>query len=236
MTGRELVQLGREIVQHAQARGLTLRLYGGVAIYARCPSIETHPSLQRPYADIDLITAPDAWEGLPSLLAARGFAMHRRTPTRMTWQQEQVTIDIRQAKVRNDFLFDLAPRLNITPLTLPLADLLLLELAHIQFVEKHIQDACALLLDHRVMNDGDEDQVINREYLHRVVNQNYRLWKTVFDNTVTLEQVFDRYLEPEEAQLAWRRVELIQEVLDGKPHSWRWWMGRFLDWKAGRGA
>jgi hypothetical protein len=59
-----------------------------------------------------------------------------------------------------------------------------------------------------------------------VTNSNYRLWKTVFDNTVTLEKTFDRYLDPAEAQLAWRRTELLQEVLDGKSHSVGWWAAR----------
>ncbi len=228
MRTKELVQLGAKVVNDASARGMTLRMIGGIAIYVRCPSIETNKKLQRANADLDFIVAASDWSRVGEIFVARGFAKKSESAREQHFVQDDVTVEVSHPHFREDFEIDFSPRLQATPLTLPLVDLLLMKLARVNFQEKDVQDAAALLVDHRVTDGGDEEEEINREYLYHVVNKDYRLWKTVFDNTVTLEQTFDKYLEPEEAQLAWRRIELLQEVLDGKSHSLGWWAGRVL--------
>ena len=228
MTTNELVQLGTELVNEADARGIILRMIGGVAIYARCPSIETNARLQRTHADLDFMADASAWTRVGEILTARGFTKKEESSNEMRFVRDDVTLEILSPQYRKEFAIDFSSRLNVTPLTLPLVDLLLMKLARVNFTEKDVQDAAALLVDHRVTNEGDEEEEINRTRLYQVANNAYRLWKTVFDNTVTMEKTFDKYLEPEEAQLAWRRIELLQEVLDGKAHSLGWWAGRVL--------
>lgn len=228
MTTQELVQLGTELVNEAETRSIVLRMIGGVAIYARCPSIETNPKLQRVHADLDLMVDEKDWPRVGEIFTARGFSKKDESAREQHFVRDEVTAEVSHPHFREDFEIDFSARVNVTPLTLPLADLMLMKLARVNFKEKDIQDVTALLVDHRVTTDGDEEEEINRGQLYRVVNQNYRLWKTVFDNTVTLEKVFGNYLEPEEAQLAWRRTELLQEVLDGKAHSLGWWAGRIV--------
>lgn len=228
MTPKELVGLGTEIVSEADTRGLTLRMYGGTAVYARCPSVETHPSLQRDYVDLDFVAASSAWEGLSGLMAHFGLTPQENTPGKLMFAGKDLLVDVRPPALREDYAFDLTARLDLVPLTLPLADLLLLKLARVNFADKDIKDATALLLDHRVGDGGDEEQEINREEIFKTANREFKLWKTVFDNTVTLEKIFDRYLEPEEGQLAWRRIERLQEVLDARSKSPSWWVGRLV--------
>jgi hypothetical protein len=225
MTPTELVRLGTEIVSEATERGALVRLSGGLAIYARCPSIETHTSLQRSYRDLDLIADRRAWMALPDLFLARGFAMQKNTPAHAIFIREGLEVDVRGTSFEGYFSFNLAPRLALAPLTLPLVDLLLLKLQRVDFRENDIKDAIALLLDHRI-TDGEAEQEIDREYLYKLTNRNWGLWTTVFDNTVELEKILDKYIEPEEAQLVWRRIELIQEVMDGKGKSLGWWLRR----------
>lgn len=228
MIVNELVTLGTELVHDAQQRGMTLRMIGGVAIYARCPSIETHKSLQRVNKDLDFMVAADGWQRVGEIFTARGFSKKDESATQQHFVKEDVEIEVSGTQYCEDFAIDFSKRLNLIPLTLPLADLLLIKLARVNFKEKDIQDSAALLVDHRVTTGGDEEEEINRECLYQIANAHFSLWKTVFDNTVTLEKIFDKYLEPEEAQLAWRRIELLQEVLDGKSHTLGWWAGRVL--------
>lgn len=228
MTTYELVQLGTQLVNDAHASSIPMRLWGGVAIYARCPSAESNPRLQREHSDLDFIVAADTWNRVGEFFTSRGFTKNSETNARQKFSNEDVLVEVVPPQFQQDFEFDLIKRLTLIPLTLPLVDLLLIKLARINFTEKDIQDATALLVDHRVTNGGDEQEDINREALYQVTNTNYRLWKTVFDNTVTLEKIYDKYLDPGEAQLAWRRTELVQEVLDGKRHSIGWWAGRVL--------
>lgn len=224
----ELVLLGTEIVNDAAAQNITLRMMGGVAIYARCPSIESHTTLQRAYDDLDFVAAVNGWDRVGEFFASRGWTKRAGSTGELEFSKEEVVAHVSAPSQHREFALDFSARLEVTPLTLPLADLLLQKLARAKFQEKDIQDCAALLVDHRVVMGGDEQEDINREYFYQVVNQDYKLWKTVFDNTVTLEKVFDKYLEAEEAQLAWRRTELLQEVLDGKKHSSGWWVGRVI--------
>lgn len=226
MTTNDLVQLGTTLVNDAQARNITLRMLGGVAVYARCPSIESNPRLQRENQDLDFVVTQDGWSRVAEILVAHGFTKRDESANEQHYVKDNITIEVSQARLHEDFTLDFTSRLGITPLTLPLVDLLLQKLARVEFKQKDIQDSAALLVDHRVTDGGDEEEEINRERLYHVANSEYRLWKTIFDNTVTLEKTFNNYLEPEEAQLAWRRIELLQEVLDGKSHSIGWWAGR----------
>jgi hypothetical protein len=50
----------------------------------------------------------------------------------------------------------------------------------------------------------------------------------VYDTTITLEKILDKYVEPEEAQLVWRRIELIQGDMDRQPKSFRWMINQLL--------
>ncbi len=224
VSAHEQLQLATEVINDAAARGGTVRVYGGIAIYARCPSLETHLKLQRTNVDLDLMAASDAWNMLPDLFIARGFAMQRNNPKQMILTKGHLNVDIRNAQFREGYSFDFAPRLALSPITLPLVDLLLLKLQRFDFAEKDIQDAIVLLLDHRVVSGGEDAETIDRDYLWKITNQNWGLWTTVFDSTVQLEKILDKYLEPEEAQLVWRRIEQIQEVMDGKGKSLRWWL------------
>lgn len=228
MTTKELVELGTALVNEADAEGVALRMIGGIAIYARCPSMETNSKLQRVNADLDFMVAEKDWVRVGEIFTARGFLKKEESAREQHFVKDDVTIEVSHPHFREHFEIDFSARLHVTPLTLPLVDLLLMKLARVNFKEKDIQDSAALLVDHRVTNEGDEEEEINRTRLYQVANSEYRLWKTVFDNTVTLEKTFDKYLEPEEAQLAWRRTELLQEVLDGKNHSLGWWAGRVL--------
>lgn len=228
MTGNELLELGTKLVNDADTQGLTLRLCGGIAVLARCPSIETHPTLQRSYSDLDLVSSAESWSSVPGFLTAQGFAHKSASQTSVVAERAGVTVEVLHPQHYRDRALDLTARVTVTPLTLPLADLLLLKLARADFQIKDLQDCSALLADHRVTDGGDEDEDINRTHIYQTANKEYRLWKTVFDNSVTLEKNFDKYLEPEEAQLAWRRNELLQEVLDGKSHSFGWWAGRLV--------
>jgi hypothetical protein len=223
VTPEELVELGHDVVQRAKAIGAEVRVMGGAATYARCPSIETHPKLQRAYDVLDLVAADTAWGVVTDLLASLGFAAKHNAHPHATLERGDTRVDLRGTNWRDYYSFDLAPRLALDETTLPLADLLLLKLQRFRFTEKDIQDAAALLLDHRVGTGGDKD-TIDRAYIYRLTNRNWGLWTTVFDNTVTMEKNLDRYLDPEEAQLVWRRIELIQEVMDGKGKSITWWL------------
>ena len=228
MTNEQLIALAKELVDAAAEKKIVLRVLGGVAVRMSCSSIdETHPKLQRTIKDLDFVTALRDFDALAPLLAARGLTLRSRGPNLLVFDKDGVEIEVSIPDYRQDHRIDLTARLAISSPTLPLADLFLIKLARVKFEEKDIQDSIALLLDHRVGRGEGEDQ-IDREYIAKLAGKNWGLFTTAYDNTVALEKILDRYLAPEEAQLVWRRIELLQEDMDREPKSFGWMVNQFL--------
>jgi hypothetical protein len=223
-----LVALAKDLVGAAAQKNVILRVLGGIAILMNCPSIdETHPKLQRSLKDLDFVAARKDFDALALLLAAQGLTLRAKEMNQIVFDDSGVEIEVFAPDYREDHLIDLTPRLALASPTLPLADLLLIKLARVKFEEKDIKDSIALLLDHRVGRGEGEDQ-IDREYIAKLACRNWGLFTTTYDNTVALEKILDQYLEPEEAQLVWRRIELLQEDMDREPKSFGWMVNQLF--------
>lgn len=228
MTNDQLTALAKQLVDAAAQKNIPLRILGGVAILMCCPSIdETHPKLQRTFKDLDLVAARKDFDALAPLLVLHGLTLRTKEPARLVFDKDGVEIEVLGPDFLEDHRIDLSARLALASPTLPLADLILIKLARVRFEEKDIKDSIALLLDHRVGRGEGEDQ-IDREYIAKLGSRNWGLFTTTYDNTVALEKILDKYLEPEEAQLVWRRIELLQEDMDREPKSFGWMINQFL--------
>jgi hypothetical protein len=224
VTSEQQAAVAKMLVNAAKQKELTLRVIGGVAIFAVCPSIETHPKLQRRIKDIDFLAPRGDWNVLEGIFAANDFKSRAKEHDSWVFDKDGLTVELCDP---NFGFVNFARRLTLATPTLPLTDLLLIKLSRQPFEERDIQDAIALLLDHRVAR-GEAEAQINHEYIARLCARDWKLFHAVYDNTVTLEQVLDQYNEPEEARLVWRRVELIQGDLDQRPKSLGWMVNQFL--------
>ncbi len=220
-------QFAKALVTAASEKKLTLRVLGGTAVYIACPSLETHPSLQRSVNDVDLVAPRSQFDALASLFADRGCKPISQTRQEWKFESGGIELELTPPDFTEDHRIDLASRLSLASPTLPISDLLLIKLQRVKFAEKDIQDSIALLLDHRVAA-GDDQQQIDQLYMAKLCARDWGLFTTVYDNTVTLEKVMDKYVEPEEGQLAWRRIELIQGEMDRQPKSLGWMINQII--------
>lgn len=223
----EKLQLARELVAAANDKHLTLRVLGGAAVYLACPGIETRPALKRAINDIDLVAPRTQFEALAGLFAERGLALKTKSAKEWTLEFQGAEIELTPPDFAEDHRIDLTLRLNLASPTVPMADLLLIKLQRKRFAEKDIKDSIALLLDHRVAVGNDQEQ-IDPAYIAKLCGRNWSLFTTAYDNTVTLEKVMDKYVESEEGQLAWRRIELIQGEMDRQPKSIGWMINQVI--------
>ncbi len=226
LTNDQLVAFTKELTNAASKKNILLRVLGGVAIYMTCPSIAGHATLQRSFKDADLVAARSDFDALVELFKTHGAKMRTREPSQIVFDKEGSEIELSDTDFREDYALDLSERLPLVSPTLPLADLLLIKLQRREFKEKDIQDAIALLLDHRVAREEAEEQ-ISHAYIAQMTRGNWRRFHTVYDNTIILESNLPKYLEPEEAQLVWRRIELIQGEMDRQPKSLGWMVNQF---------
>jgi hypothetical protein len=173
---------GRRITEAAAERDLPLRLLGGVAVAALCPS-SSRPPLQRRYADIDLATRGMAREGVIALMESLSYVPDREFNTlhgqrRLYFWDEanQRQVDVFVDEVNLCHRIDLRHRLEAVPLTLSLADLTVLKLQVVETNEKDYLDLCAIFADHDLSED---ESGVNGAYIADLAGSDWGLWRTM---------------------------------------------------------
>jgi hypothetical protein len=119
----------------------------------------------------------------------------------------------------------LADRLEVEPLTIPLAELFLSKAQIVELNRKDILDLLALLLDHEV-GPGD-DETINSELISRLCSKDWGLYTTVSMTIQKLRGFLDEDqidLDEEEAQTIKRRLITLQKSMDEAPKTMAWKM------------
>ncbi|GGI99564.1 hypothetical protein GCM10010885_06050 [Alicyclobacillus cellulosilyticus] len=118
---------------------------------------------------------------------------------------------------------DFAHRLELQPVTLPLADLALTKLQIVEFTEKDIKDTLALILASD-WAERDEPGVFNVARFAEVLAGDWGLWKTVTNNLHMLERHAESLLQGDAPALAKVRdgIRRLREATDARRKSWRW--------------
>jgi hypothetical protein len=173
---------GIKIVETAAERDTPLRLIGGVAVAALCPSAREEP-LRRSYADIDLATRGSAKGDVTALLESLGYVPdrefntlhgHRRLYFFDEHNQRQVDVFVDEANLCHRIA--LRDRLETVPLTLSLADLTVLKLQVVETNEKDYLDVCAIFADHDLT---DDESGINAGHISSLAAGDWGLWRTL---------------------------------------------------------
>jgi hypothetical protein len=173
---------GLRIVELAADRDVPLRALGGVAVAIRCPSSH-RPPLARKYGDIDLAAPSSAKDRVVRLMGALGYRDdkefnmlhgHRRLYFWDERNNRQVDVFVNEANLCHRV--DFRSRLELVPLTLPLAELTVLKLQVIETNEKDYLDLCAIFADHDLSED---DGGINSTYIANLAASDWGLWRTL---------------------------------------------------------
>lgn len=216
---------GRRIVEDAEARGIPLRLLGGVAVALRCPSSQRSP-LRRAYADIDLATEGSAKKDVVALFDSLGYEQSREFNTLhghrrlLFWDpgnERQVDVFIDEANLCHRI--DFRRRLALVPQTLPLADLGLLKLQVVETNEKDYLDLCAIFADHELTAD---ESGVNTTYICALAGANWGLWRTlglVAERTARFARELPGF---EAGERVAERLEELRRELDTVPKTRGW--------------
>jgi hypothetical protein len=119
----------------------------------------------------------------------------------------------------------LADRLQIEPLTIPLAELFLSKAQIFELNRKDILDLLTLLLDHEV-GSGDEE-TINSDLIAELCAKDWGLYTTV---SMTIQKLHtfmgegDVALDEEDAQVIKKRLVRLQKAMDEAPKTLAWKM------------
>lgn len=174
---------GLRLVRAAEDRSLAVRLIGGVAIWARCPSAML-PGLRRDYGDVDVIGLSHQTKALIAFFQDMGYqpdklfnAIHGAQRLNFTVASTGRPLDVLLDRFSMCHAIDLRDRLVVDMVTIPLADLLLTKLQVVRMNEKDLLDLAALLADHGL--DGAGSDVIDLGRVTAVLGKDWGFEHTV---------------------------------------------------------
>ncbi len=233
----DIVAEALDLVKVGQTEGVTLRLIGGVAIRVR--SRAQYAPIARSYRDIDLIAARHASSKLSKMFSRRGYtqdeqfnAMHGHFRLIYYDPVHSRQVDVFVGRFEMCHSLPIADRLDLHPITVSLADLLLSKLQIFELNDKDQRDLLALVLDHEIGGDSD---AIDDSYVARLCAGDWGLWRTCTRNLDRLGLLLGQYeLSAEQKAIATARLKELQEKIARHSKSLRWQaravVGERLQW------
>jgi hypothetical protein len=226
MIEADVVSEGQRLLARAAEADVPLRLLGGVAIRLRAPG-ELLPAFRRTYADLDFVTAKKGAARTAELFRNEGYephvafnALHGKERLLFFDVGHDRQVDIFVGAFAMSHRIPLDTRLEVDPVSIPLAELLLTKLQIAQLNEKDVLDALALLEGHPV---GDADgETVNAGRIAALCGADWGLWRTITGNLDTCCALAPGYDVPNRAEVEARLQELLHRIeAEPKTRSWK---------------
>jgi hypothetical protein len=221
----DVVAEGKRLLGEAEGRGVPVRLLGGVAIGLRAPG-ELAPAFKRTYADLDFVTTKKGAPATVELFRTEGYephvafnALHGGERLLFFDNENDRQVDVFVGAFSMCHRVPLDGRIEVDPISIPLAELLLTKLQVVQLNEKDLRDALAILHDHPV---GDADgETLNLARVAGLCAADWGLWRTITQNLIACRGFADTYDVPDRARLD-ERLDAILDRIEQAPKSRAW--------------
>lgn len=225
----DILKETQRILDTAEKRNIMLRLFGGMAVRFRCPSA-THRSLERKYADIDMMGWKKQSKQIKMLFQQDLGYTPREIFNALQGDKRLIFNDLENERRIDIFLdvfemchrFDFKDRLAKDKTTLPIADLLATKLQVVEITEREYRDIIAMIHDHEI-TDNDSPDSINGAYLAQLTGDDWGIYKTFSINISNIISALPRYkLDTKDDELVRKRLADLQNRFDNTPKSMRW--------------
>jgi hypothetical protein len=224
----DLTKTALRIIEQAQAKGITLRLLGALAFQVHCPKHrDLLGALGRVLSDIDFAGLSRQWQAVCGFLEDAGFEPDIRraalNPGRLICRhpQDGYQVDVFFDKLEMCHTIDFSNRLDIDPLTLTVADLLLEKMQIVRITEKDLMDTFVLLLEHDIGTSDEE--CVNVAYISGVLSRDWGFSYTVKQNLKRLsERAMTLDVPGEYRDIVLARIDSLIKAIDAAPKTLRW--------------
>jgi hypothetical protein len=226
-----------KILRAASEAKVALKMLGGLAIkihslneeeFANRLGRSAEPGQE--YSDVDFATYYKSREGVRRVMESLGYSKRPSTMSTSASQRQiyfhpkgWFYIDVFWDKLKAaNHPISFRGRLEIDPVSIPLADLLLEKLQIISFSQKDMIDTLLLLRAHTV--EGKELETVSTDRVARVLSGDWGFWYTVTTNLHGIgEHVKEMsVLSSQEASDLSSKVEKLLYVANSVPKSLRW--------------
>jgi len=226
---KELQSEADRILNASDARGLTLRLIGAIAV--RLHSESAKKELARDLTDLDFIGLGKERKEIENLFKELGYiadwSFNTLHPLRLRFkrkfEERYINVDIWLDAFEMCHRFDFTKRLHLDKPTLPVTDLLMTKLQIVQLTEKDLKDVFSLLLDHELCENNNNIECINVKYLQEICSKNWGIYKTFISNIAKIASMLENFsLRKEQKELLKLRLTQLEEGIEKAPKSISW--------------
>jgi hypothetical protein len=211
----------------AQKADVRVRCLGGMAVVLHVGEL-LHPAFRREIRDIDLATPKRDGRKVSEFLAIQGYtanktfnAMHGARRLLFYDEPNGRQIDVFVGSFEMCHQLPLEQRLELEPLTLPLADLVLTKLQIVKLNRKDAFDLYSLLLTHEIADHDSE--TINAAWIAELCGRDWGLCHTVGLNLNRLRSELDvPELSPPELETIRGRIEQLEQAIEQAPKTGKW--------------
>jgi hypothetical protein len=228
-----LPRLAKDLVEQAAGRGITLRLIGSIAVRERCmdrPDIFRQLDREPP-VDIDLVGYSRQQQQISRMFGELGYRIDPAIAQSQEWgiqrliyhaSGSEAKVDIFLDVLRMSHTIDFRDRLELMPLTVSPADLLLAKLQVFRITEKDLKDIVALLVLHD-LGDASED-AIEVGYVRRLLRRDWGFSYTAAKNLALVDAWLGAHkgLREEDAKVVRSRIAQLNRDIDAEPKTLRW--------------
>src|SRR6478672_295634 len=221
------------VVDLADARGLLVRLMGGMAIRAHAPDWPART--RRVEVDLDFATRGKDRGAFYELLANEGYTADKRHNALFGGKQAYFVdvprnrpVDVLVDSLEMCHRFEFKDRLGASSPTLPLAELLLTKLQIVKINRKDVLDALILLGSHPLFPDSDAD-AINVSRITALTSADWGWWRTVTGNLAGLRAFVEGELAPGDLDIGAplpfdlrAQIDALAAAIEAAPKSTKW--------------
>jgi hypothetical protein len=225
----DLIDEMKRLVDGARHEEIRLRLIGGLAVRFHSPNAERE-HFRRDYPDMDFVVPKMKRQKLERFFAHMDYSPDRNFNL-LNGDRRQIFIDNKTGRRIDVFVGDfemchklpMRGRLDMHPVTVPLAELFLSKTQIVELNPKDVKDLIALLLDNEV---GFDETTINVERIVRLCLRDWGLYKTLTINLSRVEHYLvnnAQGLSEDERQRVLQRINTIRRALTkvNKPMLWK---------------
>jgi len=227
----DLLNEMKRLIDAARQNDILLRAFGGLAVLTH--SQNDSRFFQREAPDLDFLARREDRQKLEPFFQEMGYSPNKRFNLlngrqRQIYyydQSEDLHVDILIGDFEMCHKLPLDDRLDVDPITIPLAELFLSKAQVVKLNRKDGLDLISLLFNNEV---GDEKQgQIGLERIAWLGSQDWGLYKTTSINLGRVEELIeddDLQIKPGEQSLILERIQKIRKAFDEMPKSVAWQM------------
>jgi len=217
------------LIEAGRRQDLQLRAFGGLAIFAH--SQANMRFFRRDSPDVDFVVPREQRHKLESFFETMGYSPDKQFNLlngmrRQIYHQEnsdrRIDILVGDFEMCHKLPLD-DQRLDVDPVTIPLAELLLSKAQIVQLNRKDAMDILSLLLNNELGRDTEGKIGLDR--VAQLCSQDWGLYKTVTINLERVEELLntDEFKLPVvERELILSRIGEIRDAIEATPKSLAW--------------